>query len=154
MIIEWIGALGAWSWVILGLVMLVLELLAPGVFFMWMGAAALIVGGASLAFAGNGAEAWGWQAQVLTFLVLSVILAYAGRSWLARREKPSDEPMLNNRVAQLIGRTATLEQPITNGVGHVRLGDTLWRVQGPDLPAGTTVRVSGGNSDRLEIERA
>lgn len=154
MIVEWINDLGGWSWIILGLILLVFELLAPGVFFMWLGAAALIVGGVTLMAASGGAEAWTWQLQVLTFLVLSVVLAYAGRSWLARRNGPSDEPLLNNRVAQLIGRTATLEEPIANGVGHVRLGDTLWRVMGPDLPAGTTVRVTGGNTDRLEIEQA
>jgi membrane protein implicated in regulation of membrane protease activity len=77
-----------------------------------------------------------------------------GRSWLTRNEVESDEPLLNNRVAQLVGQTATLEQPITNGVGHVRLGDTLWRVKGPDLPAGTQVRIRGGSSDRLEVESA
>lgn len=154
MILEWITELGAWSWIILGLILLGLEILAPGIFFLWLGAAALIVGAVSLIVWGYGAELWVWQVQVLGFLILSIVLAYVGRSWLKRTEAESDEPLLNDRVAQLVGQTATLEDPITNGVGHVRLGDTLWRISGPDLPAGTKVRIRGGNSDRLDVEAA
>lgn len=154
MILEWITELGAWSWIILGLILLGLEILAPGIFFLWLGAAALIVGAVSLIVWGYGAELWVWQVQVLGFLILSIVLAYVGRSWLKRTEAESDEPLLNDRVAQLVGQTATLEKPITNGVGHVRLGDTLWRISGPDLPAGTKVRIRGGNSDRLDVEAA
>jgi len=154
MILETIRELGGWSWVILGLALLGLEILAPGIFFLWLGVAALVIGAISLIVWGLGAELWVWQVQVLGFLILSIVLAYAGRSWLSRNEVESDEPLLNDRVAQLVGQTATLEQPITNGVGHVRLGDTLWRVRGPDLPAGTKVRIRGGNSDRLEVETA
>ena len=152
MILDLIRELGGWSWVILGLILLGLEILAPGIFFLWPGAAALAIGAISLVVWGAGADLWTWQVQVLGFLVLSVVLAYAGRSWLVRNEKDSDEPLLNNRVAQLVGRTATLDEPIADGVGHVRLGDTLWRVKGPDLPAGEKVRILGGNSDRLEVE--
>lgn len=152
MLMDWIRELGGWSWVILGMVLLGLEILAPGIFFLWLGAAALVIGAISLAVWGIGAELWTWQVQVLGFLVLAVVLAYAGRSWLARNEVESDEPLLNDRVGQLVGQTATLEEPIANGIGHVRLGDTLWRVRGPDLPAGTRVRILGGNADRLEVE--
>jgi hypothetical protein len=152
MILDLLHEFGGWSWIILGLILLGLEILAPGIFFLWLGAAALVVGAISLVVWGLGAELWVWQVQVLAFLILSVVLAYSGRSWLSRNEGPSDEPLLNNRVGQLVGQTATLEQPIVNGVGHVRLGDTLWRVKGPDMPAGTKVRISGGNSDRLDVE--
>lgn len=154
MILDWVRDNGGWSWIILGLILLGLEILAPGIFFLWLGAAALVIGAISLTVWGVGAELWVWQVQVLGFLVLSIVLAYAGRSWLLARQEESDEPLLNNRVAQLVGRTATLEEPITNGVGHVRLGDTLWRVAGPDLPAGTRVRILGGSTDRLEVESA
>lgn len=154
MILQWITDIGGWSWIILGLVLLVLEVLAPGIFFLWLGAAALVIGVISLVVWGIGAELWTWQVQVIGFLILSVGFVYAGRSWLARTETDSDEPLLNDRVAQMVGRTATLEDPITNGVGRVRLGDTLWRVEGPDLPAGTKVRIIGGSADRLEVERA
>ena len=154
MILETIQELGGWSWVILGFVLLGLEILAPGIFFLWLGAAALVIGAISLMVWGLGAELWVWQVQVLGFLILSIVLAYAGRSWLSRNEVESDEPMLNDRVAQLVGQTATLEQPIVNGVGRVRLGDTLWRVRGVDMPAGTKVRIRGGNSDRLDVESA
>jgi len=154
MVLDWIRENGGWSWIILGLILLGLEILAPGIFFLWLGVAALVIGTISLTVWGIGAELWTWQVQVLGFLILSVALAYAGRSWLAARQAESDEPLLNKRVAQLVGRTATLEEPITNGVGHVQLGDTWWRVAGPDLPAGTKVRIVGGNTDRLDVEGA
>jgi membrane protein implicated in regulation of membrane protease activity len=152
MILDIATDLGGWTWIILGMVLLGLEVLAPGIFFLWLGAAALIVGAISLMVWGYGAELWVWQVQVLAFLILSITLAYAGRSWLAKHEEPTDQPLLNDRAGQLIGRIATLEQPISNGVGQVRIGDMLWRVKGPDLPAGSRVRVAGGDSDRLEVE--
>lgn len=152
MIIEAIGQLGAWSWMIAGLVLLVLEIVAPGFFFLWPGISALVVGAISLVVWGYGADLWTWQVQLLAFLVLSVGSAYLGRSWLLRNRSESDEPLLNARTRQLVGRTATLEKPIVDGHGSVRIGDTYWRVEGPDLPAGSRVRISGATADSLQVE--
>jgi membrane protein implicated in regulation of membrane protease activity len=142
--------LGPWNWMVLGFVLLVMEIVLPGVFLLWIGIAALIVGAISL-FVWD-AGFWSWQVQVLLFLVLSLASAYAGKKLVgSSRKDDSDQPLLNQRGVQLIGRTATLTEPISNGRGRVRLGDTLWRVSGPDLPAGAQVRVTGAADTDLEL---
>jgi membrane protein implicated in regulation of membrane protease activity len=142
--------LGPWNWMVLGFVLLVMEIVLPGVFLLWIGIAALIVGAISLVVWDAGF--WTWQAQVLLFLVLSLLSAYAGKKLVgSSRKDDSDQPLLNRRGVQLIGRTATLTEPISNGRGRVRLGDTLWRVSGPDLPAGAQVRVTGAAETDLEL---
>jgi len=141
--------LGLWNWMVLGIILLMLEIAVPGVFLLWIGIAALLVGAASLAL--WDAAFWTWQVQVVVFLVLSLLSAYVGKQIVGRREGKSDQPLLNRRGAQMIGRTATLAEPIREGRGRIQLGDTLWRVSGPDLPAGARVKVTGANDTDLEL---
>ncbi|MDI6027294.1 NfeD family protein [Corticibacterium sp. UT-5YL-CI-8] len=149
MIYDLILELGPWSWMLLGLVLLVLEIFMPGVFLLWVGIAALITGALSLALAGT--AFWGWQVQVIVFLVLALIAAFAGRTITANRKDTSDQPFLNRRSAQMVGRTATLTEPIREGRGRIQLGDTMWRVAGPDLPAGARVRVVSAGETELDL---
>lgn len=141
--------LGPWSWMVLGCALLVLEVLAPGVFLLWIGIAALITGAVSLILWNIGF--WGWQVQVLLFLVLALASAYAGKKIMRGREGASDQPLLNKRGEQMIGRTATLTEPIREGRGRIKLGDTMWRVSGPDLPVGARVRVKATAETDLEL---
>ncbi|AMS40957.1 NfeD family protein [Aminobacter sp. NyZ550] len=149
MIASIVAELGPWNWMLLGFILLCLEIFAPGVFLLWIGIAALIVGSASLLL--WDAAFWTWQVQVLIFLVLSLASAYVGKKLVRDREQASDQPLLNNRGAQMIGRTATLAEPIREGRGRIKLGDTTWRVSGPDLPAGAQVRVIGAADTDLEL---
>ena len=142
--------LGPWNWMVLGFILLVLEIAVPGVFLLWIGIAALIIGAASLALWDAGF--WIWQVQVVAFLALSLVSAYVGKQIVGRRQDQSDQPLLNRRSEQMIGRTATLVEPIREGRGRIQLGDTLWRVSGPDLPAGTRVRVTGATDTDLELK--
>lgn len=149
MIGQLMAELGPWNWMILGIVLLGLEIFLPGVFMLWIGIAALIVGAVSLL--PWQAAFWGWQVQVLVFLVLSLACAYAGKKLMGARTQASDQPLLNRRSEQMIGRTATLAEPIRNGHGRIQLGDTFWRVSGPDLPAGARVRVVAATESDLEL---
>jgi membrane protein implicated in regulation of membrane protease activity len=144
-----LSELGPWNWMVLGCVLLALEILVPGVFLLWIGIAALLVGAASLQFWGAGF--WAWEVQIVVFLVLSLISAYIGKQIVGSRQGDTDQPLLNRRGQQMIGRTATLTEPIREGRGRIQLGDTLWRVSGPDLPAGTRVRVTGASDTDLEL---
>lgn len=146
------SSLGPWSWWILGLVLLAAELAAPGVFLIWIGAAAIVVGALSLMFWDTGF--WSWQIQFLVFAVLAIAFALAGRRFYASRKETSDEPLLNRRGESLVGRTATLSEPITEGRGRIRLDDTWWSVMGPDLPAGTRVKVVAASGRDLTVEAA
>ena len=144
-----IAEFGPWNWMVLGFVLLVLEIVIPGVFMLWIGIAALLVGTLSLQLWNAGF--WTWQLQVVVFLVLSLASAYVGTRIMRSRKDGSDQPLLNRRSEQMIGRTATLAEPIREGRGRIQLGDTLWRVSGPDLPAGARVRVTGANETELEL---
>ena len=141
--------LGPWNWMVLGFVLLLAEVAAPGIFMLWIGIAALIVGAASLLLLN--ADFWTGQVQVLVFLVLALISAYAGKKLMGGRNQPTDQPLLNRRGEQMIGRTATLHEPIREGRGRIQLGDTFWRVSGPDLPAGARVRVVSAAETDLEL---
>ncbi len=150
--IGWIiDQLGPWNWMALGLVLLTAEILLPGVYLLWIGIAALIVGAVSLALWNAGF--WTWEIQVLVFLALSVLCAIAARRITATRET-SDQPLLNRRAEQLVGQTATISEAISDGRGRVRIGDTTWRVTGPDLPVGTRVRIVAVSDLELVVEPA
>ena len=149
MIAQTVSELGPWNWIVLGLILLGLEIFVPGVFLLWIGIAALLVGGASLALWETGF--WIWQIQVLLFLALSLAATYFGKRYVVSRQGDTDQPLLNRRSEQMIGRTATLSEPIREGRGRIQLGDTLWRISGPDLPAGARVRVSGASETELEL---
>ena len=103
--------LGPWNWMVLGFVLLTLEILVPGVFLLWIGLAALIVGTLSLLF--WSADFWIWQVQILAFLALSLVCAFAGKKIMGKSGDASDQPLLNRRGDQLVGRTATLTEPIS-----------------------------------------
>jgi hypothetical protein len=135
MIAEWIGSLGAWAWIILGVVLIGLELVAPGAFLLWLGLAAILTGLV------DGWAGLSWQAAWLVFAALSVASVLIGRS--VNRLGPRDEAgLLNRRGEALTGRVFTLEAPIVAGEGRVRIDDSSWRVVGPDTPAGGRVRVT------------
>lgn len=152
MAIEFLSGLGIWNWLVFGLALLILELLAPGFFFIWFGLAALVTG--ALAFLLSSTTGFGWQFQTVVFLVLAVIFVLAGRRLFGSRSSDANEPLLNRRGEQLVGQRATLTEPIVNGRGRIRINDTIWRVKGPDLAAGTEVRVIAFDPLSLEIEVA
>jgi inner membrane protein len=150
MIESIVKELGAWNWMALGLVLLALEIVVPGIFLLWIGIAAIIVGTLALMITNGGY--WTWETQILLFLVLSLVSAYIGKRVMANGNDVSDQPLLNKLGEQLVGRTATLAEPIAEGRGRIRLGDTQWRVTGPDLPAGAKVKVVSSNGTELGVE--
>ncbi|WP_313291245.1 NfeD family protein [Rhizobium rhizoryzae] len=150
MIASMIASLGPWNWWILGFVLLAAELAAPGVFLIWIGLAALVMGTASL-FLWEQAF-WSWQIQLLLFAGLSVIITLIGRRFYGSDDAKTDQPLLNRRGESLVERTATLAEPIREGRGRIRLDDTWWPVSGPDLPAGMRVRVAHWSGSELIVE--
>ncbi|MFC3164028.1 NfeD family protein [Ciceribacter thiooxidans] len=152
MLMRLISELGPWSWWLFGFLLLAAELALPGVFLVWIGAAALLTGLLSILLWTMGF--WVWQLQFLVFAVLAVAATFAGRRFLSSGAQITDEPLLNQRGASLVGRTATLAEPIVEGRGRIRLDDTYWSVMGPDLPAGTRVKVVSGTGRDLVVEAA
>ena len=136
---------GPWGWIVAGLVLLGLELFAPGAFLMWLGLAAVVVGLASLAVV------LPWQGAAVLFVVLASIFVLIGRRIAVRRAAAEDDLRLNDRAARLVGLTFPLADAIEGGRGRIRVDDSSWGVEGPDLPAGTIVRVVGHDGVRLKV---
>lgn len=137
--------LGSWNWLILGLVLIGVEVLAPGVFMLWLGLAALLVGLLSFVIDMH------WQMQVLLFAVFAAIAVPIWRNLARRGNGETSNPFLNRRNDALVGRVFTLEKPIQDGSGTVRIDDTIWRVNGPDAPAGSRIRVIKADGATLTV---
>jgi hypothetical protein len=140
--------LGFWDWFILAAVLLLLEVMAPGTFMLWLGLSAFLVGMISCVVD------WGWQYQFVAFAVFAVAAIPLWRRVGAHARRPTDQPFLNRRADALVGQVFTLEKPIVSGNGTIRVGDTVWRIAGPDSPAGSRVRVAGVDGATLRVEAA
>jgi membrane protein implicated in regulation of membrane protease activity len=146
---EMFSTLGTWNWLIFGFILMALELAAPGVFLFWLGLAALLVG--LLSFVINPA----WQTQLLMFAVFAVAAVPVWRHFARSSTQASkSNPFLNRRTEALVGREFTLEKPIIDGSGTVRIDDTIWRVAGPDTPAGNRVKVVHADGASLTVAAA
>lgn len=146
MIETLVVALGAWRWFVFGLLLLGVELIAPGTVLLWLGIAAILVGLIAFLFDP------GWQVEVVCFAVLA--LAAAVLWWRIGRPDnaaASDRPMLNRRAERHVGKVFTLDAPLLNGEGRLRIDDTVWRVTGPDIPSGSRVRVVSAEGSMLTV---
>lgn len=145
---EFLNEVVFWHWLIFGVAVMALEILAPGAVFLWIGVAALLTGGLLFLMPGIG-----WELQIVIFAVLSAISIYLGRKFIAGRPAPSDHPNLNQRGAGYIGQTYTLDESIRDGIGKLVIDDTSWRVHGQDMPKGTRVKVIGMDGATLIVEK-
>jgi inner membrane protein len=135
-----------WHWLVVAAVFGVIEMAVPAMVCIWFAAAAL--GTAGVAWVAPGLA---WEHQALTFAALAVASVAIGRMAFARIRARSSETLLNRRAETYVGRTFTLDRPIVDGRGRLKVDDTMWLVEGPDLPAGTRVRVTGADSALLKI---
>lgn len=136
-----------WHWWILGVGLVALEMLVPGTFFLWLGVSAGVTGVLLLVL-----PDFDWQYQIIVFSVLSVGSIYIGRKVWRPTHADTDQPSLNRRGAQYVGRVVKLAEPIANGRGKARVGDSLWLVAGADQPAGAEVKVTGVEGTVLQVE--
>ena len=134
-----------WGCIALGLV--AAEVLAPGAFLLWLGIAAGVVAVAVLAFPDLPHL---WQAGLFVAVSFALIPAY--RHFFRAADAASDQPLLNRRAEQFVGQSFLLHTAIVRGTGRIQVGDALWTVTGPDLPAGARVRVTGADSMTLSVE--
>lgn len=140
--------LGAWNWLILAVLFFALELAAPGIFLVWFGIAAAVVGGLALVFNIS------WQIQFVLFAALAVIAVLVARKYLRTDDTSAERPLLNRRAQQHVGKTYVVADAIKNGKGKVRIGDTLWRAEGPDAAEGAQVTVTAADGATLIVEPA
>jgi len=137
------------AWAALALLLFAAEALAPGAFMLWLGFAAVAVFVVVLLVPGIPL-----LAQAAAFVVLSFVSIQVYRRWFRNRTPRNDQPALNRRAVALVGRVVPLEQGIVNGSGRVQIADAFWDVSGPDLPAGTVVRVVAAHGMTLVVQEA
>lgn len=140
-----LSALGPWGWLTAAAVLLIAEIMVPGIFLLWLGIAALIVGLVSFVID------WGWQLQWVAFALISIAAIPLWRR-LAQAGETSDQPFLNRRVEAMVGRVFTLERPIVGGAGTIAVDDTIWRVTGSDAPAGSRIRITRVDGATIHVE--
>jgi inner membrane protein len=137
-----------WHWLMIAAAFAVIEVAAPAMVCIWLAGAAL----------GTAAVAWivpdlSWEHQALIFAAFAVASVAIGRIAFARVRLPPSEAHLNRRAQIYIGRTFTLDRPIVDGRGQLRVDDTVWLVEGPDLPARTRILVTGADNTLLRVAR-
>ena len=146
-IAAFVSGFGPWNWFFLIVAFFLLDMIVPGVHFLWFRMAAAATGVLALA---TGAQ---WQWQIVAFGIFSVVAAL----WVRRYAQPdvvrSDVPDLNARGRQYIGRSFVVAEAIEYGRGKVRVGDTLWAAEGPDTPVGASVTVTDARGTTLLVAR-
>jgi membrane protein implicated in regulation of membrane protease activity len=135
-----------WWWLILALVLGIAEMIIPGVFLIWLGAAALLTGVGTLAFGLPD------TVQFAVFAAAAIVAVYVGRRWFRANPIESSDPLLNDRAARLVGETVLVVEPIMAGQGRVKVRDGVWNARGPDLPSGAHVRVVRVEGSFLVVE--
>jgi len=138
-----------WYWWALAAVLLVFEMLLPGVVFLF-----LAIGAAAAGFVLLVVSDLSLELQLVLFAVVAVASAVALRPTLRRMQNYTTETNLNARGQALVGRIFVLDQPILAGRGRVNLGDGSWIVTGPDMVAGAKVRVTAVDGTELKVEPA
>ena len=138
-----------WHWWILGVALVVLEVFAPGTFFLWMGISSGVVGFILLL-----APELGWQYQFMLFSIFSIVSIASWRLYLRKHPTQTDRPTLNRRGEQYVGRNFTLEHPIINGLGKIHVDDSTWKIRGEDCDVGSRVKVTGVDGTILLVEKS
>lgn len=139
-----------WGWFLIGAVLTGLEMLAPGVFLFWLGLAAFLVGFLHVVLLALGLSL-SPAAHLVAFALASAVMVLIGRR-LSRARSSAALP--ESRAERLVGMVFPLQTAIKDGTGTIRVDDTIWRVGGPNLPAGTSVRVIGVEGALLLVRMA
>ncbi|MEO7773774.1 MAG: NfeD family protein [Steroidobacteraceae bacterium] len=135
-----------WHWWILAAVLAAVETFMPGAVAIWFAASAVVVGSLLLVLPVP------WQLQLVLFGVLGLVAYFVWQRYKRADSEISDQPLLNQRAAQHINQVLTLVEPVVNGFGKAVVGDSVWRVSGPDLPVGARVRVRSVEGSTLVVQ--
>jgi membrane protein implicated in regulation of membrane protease activity len=143
---QFLPFLGGWTWWVIAGFLLLVELILPGVFFMWLALAAAAIGVIDLFVDLS------WQVEIAIFAVLAVLLVLFVRPRVRFAE--GEATNLNQRMYDYVGLAYVLDEAIVNGRGKVRIDDTLWVVTGSDRDKGEWVKVKAVDGTRLIVEPA
>lgn len=149
MTVAQIFAVPGLAWLTAAALLAIAELLAPGIFMVFVAAGAAVVGVVLLLV-----PAIPLPLQILLFAVATAAIVMAGRGWYSRDPGPSPDPLLNDRIARLIGQVVTVAEAFSGGKGRVKVGDGEWPARGADAPVGALVRIVAAEGGTLDVEPA
>jgi len=145
---DWLADISAWHWASLGVILLVLEILGTAGFLIGTAIAAFLMSVIISIFPDMD---WKWQLAIFSTSAAIFSIIYLKR--FANFNENTDQPNLNNRAAQHIGKRYTLNKAIVNGEGRIQVGDTFWKISCEnDLQASTQIEVTGIDSMTLIVK--
>ncbi len=136
-----------WLWLIGGVLLLIAEIIAPGFFLIFIGAAAVATGLFTLLFD------LGVAPQLALFALYATVAVLAGKRWYAQPAGPDSDRALNEPTVRLIGRSVEVVTPVDDHGGRVRVGDSEWSARGGPAGPGERVRVTGVEGNCLIVEK-
>lgn len=141
------NSFGCWHWFGIAISLMIIDLIIGAHFFLiWIGGSAALVGVAVFIM-----PSLSWQVQFIIFALFSVTSLWIWWFKVKSVHKKTDKPFLNQRASQYIGRTFTLDEPIVNGRGRIRVDDSMWRIDGEDLPVGAKIIVKSADGVVLKV---
>ncbi|MGE5600521.1 MAG: NfeD family protein [Pseudomonadota bacterium] len=135
-----------WLWMIGGILLLIAEIIAPGFFLVFIGVAALATGAFTLLFGMPLAF------QLILFTIYALVAVMIGRKVYANQAADSSDPLLNDRVARMVGKSVTVIEMVDEHSGRVRVGDSEWSARGGPGRPGERVRITGVDGNCLLVE--
>jgi membrane protein implicated in regulation of membrane protease activity len=145
--LDWMIGNADWLWWSAGVLLLVGEMLIPGVYLLWIGLAAAVTG-----FFAWMTPQLGFEIHGLVFALLAVISIYIGNKFVYKTSREIDDPQVNLKGQKFIGQRFLVVEAIRNGHGHVQVGDSRWLAAGPDMAKGSTAHVTAVDGTVLVVE--
>jgi len=135
-----------WLWAVAGLVLIGAEVLMPGVFLLWLGIAGLATAAIAAALPIS------LEVQLALFTMTALLSCVIGWLFYRRSTRGRGHPTVNDPRARMIGSIGHVTEVIRDGRGKVRIGDSDWLAEGPDLALGAAVRVKALSGTVVKVE--
>jgi membrane protein implicated in regulation of membrane protease activity len=146
---DFLTQLTWWHWIVGALALAAVETFMPGAVAVWFAVSAAIIGLLLVVF-----PEMPWQWQWVLWAALGIVAMLVYRRYRRANPETDEMPTLNRRGQQYVGQVFTLVEELRDGSGKVQVGDSVWKVRGPDAPVGARVRVTGADAAVLTVEPA
>ena len=143
---DFLTELTWWHWIVGAIALAAIETFMPGAVAIWFAASAALIGLLLVVVP------LPWQWQWVMFAVLGIVAMLLYRHYKKANPEVIEQPNLNRRGLQYVGQVFPLVEAMRDGAGKIQVGDSVWKVSGPDAPVGTRVRVTGADATVLTVE--
>jgi len=135
-----------WVWAIAGVLLLIAEIIAPGFFLVFVGAAAIATGLFTLLFD------LGIAPQLVLFAIYAGLAVLIGKRWYGEPHNGDQLHAINEPAKRLVGKTVTAMTEIDDHGGRVKVGDGEWNARGGPAAAGDRLAITSVEGNCLIVE--